>query len=785
MRRVLIAIAILALGGLIAGATTVARFALSQGPPPPANGVLALSDLSEPVVILRDRFGVPHIEARTLEDGFAGLGFAHAQDRLWQMDLLRRHANGTLSEVFGRVTLERDRLARTLGLADHARREAVKLSPSHRRLLAAYASGVNAWLGEVRAGRVRAPFEARWLQYEIPDWTPEDTLAIVRFRSWALSRTLGASMMLQRLMVELGSGPSRDFFPERSLDQDPRLVGSLPSLVRIADAWRGGAGLRGPVGSLGFVVGKPLTGGAPILANDAHFEFEIPPAFSLAQLRTPELSLAGATWPGVPVFWTGHNRRIGWGQVALGASTSDLFNETLHPTNPDRYDRNGRWLDAKLREERIAVRDGEPEVFIVRTTRHGPLLGSALPDDPTVRSYALAWAGATARSGVASLLELQRARNWPEFRAALRDYPAPVATFLYADVDENTGLQVAGRLPIRTIPTRFLPVPGGTRYNDWRGFIPFDELPTRFGDDIKWLVASTHPRQESFSEPVAWWWADGRADERLRIRLRESRRLDMDGVLEIQRERRSAAAGEPLRALLGRTTGRTGRGEEIRRILLDWDGATDTDSIGATVYHAFRQRLTRSLLRDRIEGSLDLEAMVAAAEPPPGVMMARFLERAGAREGAELVDTALEETWTWLGVHVSSNPKKWSWGRLHQLRLEHPFERIGGGLLPVLGRLLGRGPLPAPGDADSVWAMHHGALPALAGVGPVLRLTLDLGDLDHPRFGLAGGQSGHPGAPLYDDALTDWLEARPRPLWLHASDLAYQTAGRWELHPEP
>jgi penicillin amidase len=769
-------------GAAIAAGSTAAVFWLTQGATAPADGELAVPGLGAPARIVRDPFGIPHVAAGTLEDACRGLGVAHAQDRLWQMDLLRRHARGTLSELFGERTLAQDRLARTLGLATDAEAEWEVLSRRERGLLVAYADGVNAWLAEVRAGRAPRPFEMGWLgQEDIPDWLPQDTLALARFRSWALSRTLGVSLLLQRLLVELGSADSRDFFPDHQRYQEPSLVGALEGLSRLSRAWTAGAGLRGPVGSLGFVVGAKRTkGGLPILANDTHLEFQIPALPYPAHLNTPKLDLAGVTWPGLPLFFAGRNRRIAWGQVALHASTSDVFDETLHPDGPERYDRNGRWLDTVSREERIRVRGAPDELLVVRATRHGPLLGSALPDEPAAQSYALRWAGKHRSSGFRELLRLQQAQNWKGFRAALSGYPAPAATFLYADVDGNSGLQVAGHLPIRSIPTEFLPVPGRTRYYDWRGFIQFKELPSRVGRELDWLVAETQPREADFPAPMAWLWNDGGGAARLRVRLRSAQKLGLAQVLELQRERRSSRAPGDVRRLVEPATGRRGRGARVREILLAWDGGTGTDSVGAAVYHAFRQRLAHRLLHERLAGRVD-PALLARIESPPGVLLSRFLDRASPSQGSELVDAVLDETWSWLGVHVSSNPKKWTWGELQQLRLEHPFERLSGRLLRVVGRSLGRGPFAAPGDPDSVWAMYHGELPGEVAVGPVARFAVDLGDLDHAQIGLAGGQSGQPGSAHYDDALAEWLRGRPRPLWTHARDLAYHGQGSWEL----
>ena len=787
MRRAALRIAILVvLGGVvIAAASAAGLFWLAQGAAPPVDGRLMVAGLEQPVSIVRDPFGVPHVEAQTLADAFCGLGLAHAQDRLWQMDLLRRHARGTLSELFGSNTVGPDRLARTLGLKQAAERELATLPDSVHTLLEAYSRGVNAWIGEVRARRVARPFEMRWLGHEIADWRPVDTLAVLRFRSWALSRTLGASLLLQGLKESISGTVSRDFFPEPPIESEPGLIGSLERLGRVADAWAAGAGLDGPVGSLAFIVGAGRTArGFPILVNDSHLEFELPPLPFFAHLRTPDLEVAGTTWPGLPVFLSGTNRRVAWGQVSLHASTSDLFNETLHPSEP-RYDLNGRWLETERREERIEVRWRGVLRVEVASTRHGPLLGSALPHDPKVKSYALRWVGQDRRSGIRSLLELQRAGDWDEFRAALRSYPAPAATFVYADTDGNIGEQVAGLLPIRTVlQGGFLPLPGRTRRYDWRGFIAFDDLPSRFGANLPWLVVSSRPRGRSFPHRVAWLWSSTGGAERVRARLRGAARLELEDVLEIQRERHSARGSELVQSLLDGATGLTERGARVRSMLLEWNGDTDTDSIGAAVYHAFRERLIEQLLEARLDGHGPLaERLRGDAEPAPGLLLDRFLERVGREQSREWIDAALENTWSWLGVNVSSNPRNWGWGKVHRLHLEHPFERLGGPLLSRLGRLLGRGPFPAPGDPDSVWAMHRRELPTPATVGPVVRYAVDLADPDHAQVGLAGGQSGHPGTPHYDDAASDWLRGRPRPLWMHRQNIAFHEQGRWELHP--
>jgi penicillin amidase len=757
---------------------------LPPGAGPPAGGRLELAGLDGPVRVSRDPFGVPHIAAASRRDAFAGLGLAHAQDRLWQMDLLRRAATGRLSELFGSSTLPEDRLVRTLGFGFAARAEAETLSPDARALLEAYASGVNRWIREIREGRRSAPFEYRWVGSLPETWKTADTLAIVRYRAWLIGRSLDTSLLLDRLVRDLGGLASQEFFPrlQRTEHMDG-LVSRLLPLARVADRSAGVAGLRGRVGSNGLVVGSARSAsGAPLLANDPHVELRIPPLFYAAHLRFEAGQTAGGTWPGVPVFWVGTNGRIAWGQVALRSSVSDLFEETLHPRDPYKYDLGGRWVAAERREERIRVSGGAELTLEVVSTRHGPLLGR-VRGDGQLDGVALEWTGRRAPSGIESYLKVQVAGDWQEFREPLRELAAPAMTWLYADRDGNVGTQVVGRLPLRSIDTGLLPVPGSTGFYDWRGFMRFDDLPQSFGADVPWLIARSRPADESFVRPIAWLWTSPLADERAESLLSQASVLDLHQLVALQRDRRSASGPEEIRALLEGVEVSSGTAAILARLLLDWDGSTEIESTGAAAYHVFRYHLTAGLLRERLDPE-QLDLVLAASEPVPGMLLARFLARVDPKEARGRVERALDEAWSWFGVELSSNPAKWTWGRVHQLRPLHDFERLGGPWLRWVGRARRLAPVPVPGSSDSLWTMYaEGRPPFAPRVGPGFRFAIDMASPDHPVFGLAGGQSGHPGSPHYTDGLDAWVAGRPGPLWMHTADVSYHATGVWELEP--
>lgn len=786
MRRILNgAVLVAGVALLVATVGLVAVLLLvGRDPGPPARGALSVRGLDANARVVRDPFGVPHVEAETLADACFALGFAHAQDRLWQMELARRSAHGRLAELFGEGALAQDRLARTLGFSAAAARERPQLGREARAGLEAYAAGVNAWLAEIAANHATRPFELRWLEIEPEPWTPEDSLAILRLRAWNLGRSISASLLLDRLVAEIGGVPSRDFFPVRPSDGSHDPFAGLLSLGRVSDALARTSGLGGASGSLGVLVPAARSrSGKPLLANDPHVGFSSPPVFYLAHLRAGRFELSGATWPGLPIFFTGTNRQIAWGQVALHASVSDLFEEALDPNDPTRYERAGRWQSARVESQRIAVRGRAPEPISIVVTEHGPLLRSVFPDEPRANSLALRWTGQAERSGAEALYRLQRCGDWGCFRAALRELRAPAATFLYADASGATGTQVAGDLPLRAIETGLLPLAGASRYYDWRGTADFDSLPSSYGASLPVQVVSPHPEAASFRTPITWLWSNQGAAERVRELLARPGALDVEGLVAIQRDTVSRRGPATVKLLLEHAAPASSAAQRVRTLLLEWDGSTATDSVGASLYHVFRQRLAGKLL-EGLSLSKGSRALLAQAEPAPGVALARALDRVGREKLASSIDTALDETWSFMRTRVSANPKRWSWGAVHEVRLEHAFERLGSGTLGWVGRRLGSAAFAAPGDPDSAWTMFSAGLgdPSVA-LGPAFRYAVDLGDPDHALFGLAGGQSGHPGSAHYADALDDWLGGRPRPLWMHASDVSYHQKGTWELHP--
>ena len=500
---------------------------LTRQPYPQTRGRIRLQGLTAEVEVLRDRYGVPHIYARSAEDLFFAQGFVHAQDRFWQMEFWRRISSGRLSELFGKSTLETDKFLRTLGLYRVAQREVELLSPDTRRYLEAYAAGVNAYALKRRPARLGLEFALLALQgvkVRIQPWTPADSIAWGKMMAY----DLGGNHETERLHLDVlrSAGlrgwasffaPYRPDMPITVNDEElRRMLGAALGLGGAAPAT--GTGLV--VGSNNWVVsGRRTASGKPLLANDMHLAIQMPSIWyeialhgvaedgTVRRTAACPFQVRGLSFPGAPGVIAGHNDRIAWGHTNLGGDVQDFYVERLNPDNPDQYEVNGRWVDMEVRVETIKVRKAdEPVRLRVRTTRHGPVLsdralwselggytvtpGREFPDGVGLTAVALRWTALEPGRLFEAVLRLDRASDFREFREALRYWDVPAQNIVYADVDGNIGYQVPGLQPIRARGHGLAPAPGWTDQYEWTGYIPYEKLPYLFNPEEGYIVTA-------------------------------------------------------------------------------------------------------------------------------------------------------------------------------------------------------------------------------------------------------------------------------------------------------
>lgn len=735
---------------------------------PQTDGAIAVAGIGAPVEILRDAAGVATIHAASEADGYFGLGYAHAQDRLFQMEFMRRLGAGRLSEVIGPSTVELDRRMRVLGLYDTAEANLRELPEEVAAALDAYAAGVNAFLA-TRDGAL--PPEFQMLRHEPEPWRPADSLVWGRLMALQLSDNWRAELFRYRLSLELPPGRLETLWPALPDGADTAAVFDPGDLARLAGLEPVFPAVSGASNSWA-VDGSRTASGRPLLANDPHLGLTVPNQWYLARIETPEGMAAGATAPGVPFMVIGHNGRVAWTYTTTHSDTQDLFVEQLVPGDPTRYVTPEGDSLFMAREEVIEVR-GEPGIrLVVRQSMHGPIvsdIGIGVEAATADGVVALAWPGFREddHSAVA-LYRMAKARNAGEFREALRLFDSPQQNVVFADVDGTIGFVAAGRVPVRkTLAAGSqMPAAGWTGDHDWIGFLPFDDLPQSFNPAGGVIVTAnndiTPPGYRHFlaarwEEPFRVRRIEELLDRRTGLTAAEMGAMQMDDL--------SLAARDLLPKLLDALGGTVlaGASASAREILAAWDYRMDRNAAAPLIFAAWLRQLDRQVFGSEL-GALYGE--FALWNGNGAGTLAGFqgtiqdwcsLATSAARQACRVAFApAFEAAVAALAAAYGDDPAAWRWGDTHRARFGHSLlDRV-----PLLGDLLAT---EIETDGDNFTVNRGTALPgpdmSFRQVhGASLRIVFDLADLDRSLFMLPTGQSGNPLSPHYLDLVTRWRD---------------------------
>jgi penicillin amidase len=533
---------------LIALAAALSGYAYVRRSLPLVDGRVSVSGLSAPVEIIRDRDAIPHIFAATTDAGLFGLGYVHAQDRLWQMEIQRRTGHGRLAEVFGRAALSQDRFLRTVGFGRAAQAAWDRLPSWARQRVDAYVAGVNAFLADHRGSRL--PPEFSLLGFVPEPWTGVDVIVWIKMMAWDLSANYSFELLRRDLVATIGIDRMRELMPPaaedglsvmevRSEKSEPRRTetgarqddGTLDPWPRPSDFSLLSSNFPEGLGSNNWVVDGSLTAsGQPLLANDPHLSTRLPSTWYLAHLSAGDLDVIGATLPGVPAVAIGRNRDIAWGTTNVAADVEDLYRERL--------DAAGRFAEfggtqepLTITTETIAIKGAAPVSIEVRSTRHGPLVSDALNanaaaaarDARPVEPLALRWTALDPDdTTLVAFFKLNEARSWADFTAALREFIGPSQNFVYADARGHIGYYAPGRIPIRARGDGSLPIEGWTGDAEWTGWIPFDELPHLLDPPERFIVtANNRPASSGYRYQLGQEWPEPYRAQRITDLLTE------------------------------------------------------------------------------------------------------------------------------------------------------------------------------------------------------------------------------------------------------------------------
>ena len=749
--------------------------------------------ISAPATVIRDAHGVPHITAANMEDLLFAQGYVTAQDRLWQMDMTRRYVAGELAEVLGPDYVKSDRYQRTLGMRQVAQRAASAMSDTDRRLLDAYARGVNGYLDSHRQS---LPVEFRVLGYVPRPWSPEDTFLVACTFNEMLNLFLMDDMLArERVMARIPADLAADLFPNTSWrDHPPGQVwhgsptrDSAPSQSTSPTAidHRPSTIDNFSPGSNNWVVsGAHTVSGKPLLSNDMHLQHHIPDVWYEVHLTNPELDVAGVTAPGLPLVLVGHNRRIAWGFTNLGPAVTDLYIETFDAHA--RYQTGDGWRLPEYRHELIHVK-GKPDVAVdVTITRHGPIITSLIPGEtrPLALQWTL-WDPQLLTGTLQCIREVDEAQNWDQFRRAASHFGGPGQNIVYADVDGHIGYQATGWIPLRKSGDATKPVPGNVDAFEWTGYLPFDKMPSVL-DPASGIIGTANGRATPDGYPylISAEWMPPYRTQRIYHVLESQKKFAAADMLALQTDIYSDIDrffAERFVSAIDHSAKASPRARQAAGLMRNWDGRITIDSVAPSIAVAARRQLQRLLLEPLL-GPADENSKVATGwrqytwmnsivwlENVVTQRPQRWLPK-DYRSWDDLLAAAVEQAVT--AKNAPRDLASWHWGQAHPVYLQHPIF----GRVPLLNRWTGPGRQPQSGDGNTVKQVG-------LGFGPSERLTVDFADLDASTLNIVTGQSGNVASPYFMDQWQAWYQGAT--FLLPFSPEAVRKARVHELKLEP
>ncbi len=687
--------------------------------PARAEGV---AGLHQPVEVLRDRWGVPHIYAHNTDDLFFAQGWMAAKDRLFQIDLWRRAGTGKLAEVLGPSAIARDRVARLVRFRGDWAREWSSYAPDARQIVTAFVQGINAYIKSLKS----RPLEFRIAGYDPGLWGPEDVVS--RVAGLGMTGNLAREVVLSEEIADFGANTVEKYEPP-----DPFVHLAAPPGVdlraiteQILSDYREVLDEAKFSGSNNWVVdGSMSATGKPLLANDPHRAITLPSLRRTVHLVAPGWDAIGAGEPALPGIALGHNDAIGFGLTVVGTDQEDLYVEKLNPSNPDQYLYKKAWKPVETERQQIAVKGMQPVTVELRYTRHGPIL---YEDRPRHLAYALRWVGAEpGGAGYLAGISLARAKNWSEFLAAMARFKVPSENMVYADTSGNIGWIAAGLSPIRRNWTGLLPVPGDSGEYEWNGFVPVSEMPQAYHPARHFIATSNdNILPPGYAKQIAYEWAAPFRVERVREMLSAPKKFSVADFERMQYDVVSLPARR-LQAIVRRSPPEGNKA--IVDEFLNWDARLTPDSRAAMVFEMWITYLSPEVFPEW-RGPLNLAMVLMALEQKPNP-----------RALTHSLDRALAD------LHKRiPNPDAWRWSVAHTMHWRHPLNVEALNLPPTM----------RPGDGDTVDAAGG----RLGSSGATFREILDLSDWDKSMMTNAPGESGDPESEHYRDLLQDWIAGR-------------------------
>jgi penicillin amidase len=727
---------------------------------------LKIAGLKDKVIVRKDERAIPYIEAQNDADLYFTQGFVTASDRLWQMDLYRSVASGRTSELFGKLTIEEDKRWRRFGFQSIVEESYKNFSPEYRKVLDNYARGVNAYIATLDKDSM--PTEFKILQYQPEPWKPTDSLIIGKILSDGLSTSWFEDAMkakfadlpkekFDQLFIEktpfdvLVVGKDEEVQSSKSKVQSSMDLNSIENFYAFAEEQE--AIRKSSLEKIGFykdfntasnnwvISGKRTLDGKPILANDPHLDASVPSIWYLSNLSTPNSRVSGVTFPGVPGVVLGHNEFIAWGATNLGPDVQDIYIEKFNDKN--QYESANGLKSAKVRTEEFKVRKNalNPETEIVKLEVLETDDGVVIQDNGD-KKITLKWTALDPKNNeFEAFYLLNRAKNWDEFKSALKTYGGATQNFIYADVKGNIGFHNGGAIPIRSSGDGSVPYDGAKNEGKWTEYIPFEELPESYNPPEGFIVtANQRLAGDNYKHFLGHSWADPYRARRIYQLIQGNTKMTINDSMDIQKDIFSISFSNFAREIVKMEAA----SPETLSALKGWDGRTSSDSKAAILVNeirrAFLQKVLTGTLGEEKANNYRWSMQNSFIDWLIREKPANWLPKEFADYKAVLIDsdkTAREN----LTKKFGADESKWTYGKLAQFRFNHPLAQA-----PLIGAIFAIEPFDYYGgfstpNVGSAVSMRHVTMP---------------GDWDKTRHGLTLGQSGNPKSLYYKDQLESW-----------------------------
>ncbi len=766
-RRILLGIVLLLIIVLI-GAFIFINHIAKRGLPD-YNESIQLTGMTDQVTVYRDSYAVPHIFAKNEDDLYRAVGYVMAQDRLWQMDLVRRATQGRLAEIFGEALVETDLLMRALRIPEKSRLVLSQADAKVVKMIEAFSDGVNQY---IESHKNKLPPEFSILRYVPEKWEPEHAANLIGYMAWPLALAWSSDVLLYQLAQKLGAESEKFHELVPDLSQQKTVVYPDFKLAAV------GAGLdssllRGArkLEELGLVIftgsnnwavsGAKSVTGKPLLANDMHLSLFAPGIwYQIHEVIEGSLNVTGVAVPGQPFIVAGHNDRIAWGMTNVMVDDMDFYLEKLNPANANEYEFNGSWRPLKVRKEEIKVKGGRVIEKELKFTHRGPVV-SALQN---VRDQAISmrWVGNEESNEIRSVYLLDRAKNWEDFKDAAKTFQALSQNVVYADIDGNIGLHCCAGVPIRKGEGLGV-VPGETDEYDWKGFVPFEKLPYSYNPPSGYVSSANNKTvDDHFPYPIGYWFDLPYRIDRIREMLEEKEKLSTEDFMRMQLDVKSKLVEKmkgDILAELRKLEDPTPLEKTSLQLLETWDGTLTKESAATSIFEEFYNLFLTNLIQDEMGEELTKKYegnSILAVNFMENILRNKNsgwcddLRTPGVKEGfGDIVRRSFQETVASLREELGSNPDRWEWGKLHVLSLEHPLSQV-----KILSALFNLNPKPVPvrGSFHTVCALGYDfGLGFKSRFGPSERHVFSLANWDDSKTVIPTGESGIPASKFYCD----------------------------------